>query len=184
MKRTLIAVALVILLSAIAVQAQAPAPKPGREVKDWGLWVGDWTLAGTAKDTRDEPEYQVDWRMQGRWILNGFFVEIRHTWKGKGAESRSLEILSYDPVKKVHTCHGFSSDGTTWIMTATFKDGISVEEGIDTGPDGKTTRWRNTWSISPDRMSVSGKSEKEQDGTWWTAFTVKGIKAKTASKSQ
>lgn len=66
MKRTLIAVALVMLLSAIAVQAQAPAPKPGPEVKHWGLWVGDWTLVGTAKDTRDEPEYQVDWRMRGR----------------------------------------------------------------------------------------------------------------------
>jgi hypothetical protein len=182
MKRTVIAVGLMLLLFAVAAQAQTPAPKPRPELKEWDLWVGDWTLVGTAKDTREEPEYKLDWRMQGRWILNGFSVEILHTWKGKGAESHSLEILSYDPIKKVHTCYGFSDDGTTWFMTATFKDGVSVENGIDTSRDGKTIRWRNTWNVSPDRMSVSGKSEKEQDGIWWTAFTVKGTKAKSAPK--
>ncbi len=103
--------------------AQSPTAGPPPELQKWDIWVGDWTLVGTAKDTASEPEYKVDWRMEGRWILGGHFVEVRNTWKGKGAELTSLEILSYDPVRRIHAFSGFDSDGTTWVATATFSNG-------------------------------------------------------------
>jgi len=49
------------------------------------------------------------------WILNGFFVQVDQTRQNNGQELHSLEILSYDPVKKVHTVSGFSGDGWTWV---------------------------------------------------------------------
>jgi hypothetical protein len=119
--------------------------------------------------------------MQGRWILGGHFVEVRGTWKGKGAESIWFEILSYDPVRRIHASSGFGSDGTIEVVTVTFTPGTCIETGTDTGPDGKTATFRHTWSVSPDGMSISGKEEREQDGVRWTAFTVKGTKTKPPS---
>ena len=116
--------------------------------------------------------------MQGRWILGGHFVEVSGTWKGKGEKSTSLEILSYDPVRRIHAFSGFATDATTWVATATFTPGICIETGITTGPDGKTATWRNTWSVRPDGMSILGREDVEQDGVRWTGFTVKGTKAK------
>lgn len=157
-------------------RTQAPAASPPPELQKWNLWVGDWTLEGTAKDTGAEPEYKLDWRMQGRWILGGHFVDVRGIWRGKGAESVALEIGSYDRGRRIYAISGFADDGTTWVGTVTFSDGISIETGTDTGPDGKTTKWVRTWSVSPDGMSISGREEREQDGVRWTSFRVKGTK--------
>lgn len=140
-------VVLVFVLGACSLPpawTQAPTAGPPPELKRLDLWVGDWTLAGTAKDAATEPEYKLDWKMQGRRVLGGRFVQISHTWIGKGVELTALEILSYDPVRRIHTCSGFQSDGTTWIMTATFSPGTSIETGTDTYPDGKKATWRNT----------------------------------------
>jgi hypothetical protein len=184
MIRVASAVGLVTLILAVTARAQVPTPVPPPEMKQWDLWVGDWTMVGTAKDAPSEPEYQLQWRMQGRSILGGFFVEVSSTWNGKGPELSFLEILSYDPVQSIHAISGFASDGTTWVGTAAFSDGTSKDTGTDTGPDGKTTRWRNTWTVSPDGMSVSGKEEREQDGTWWTAFTVHGTRSPAGASRQ
>jgi hypothetical protein len=156
--------------------AQSPSSDPPPELQKWDIWVGDWTFTGTAKDTATEPEYKLDWRFQGRWILGGHFVEVRSTWKGNGTELSFLEILSYDAARKIHAYSGFDSNGTTWVATAKFGDGTFVETETDTAPDGKTATLRNTWSVSPDGMSISGKEEREQGGVRWTAFTVKGTK--------
>ena len=176
MRRVTGAVGLVTLVLAVTARAQAPTPAPPPEMKQWDLWVGDWAIVGTAKDAPSEPEYHVEWHAQGRSILGGFFVEVSSTWKGQGAEQTFLEILSYDPVRKLHAISGFANDGTTWVGTAAFSDRTSKDTGTDTSPDGETTRWRNTWTVSPDGMSISGKEEREQDGTWWTTFTVRGTR--------
>ena len=54
MKRTVIAVALMLLL--FAVSAQAQAPKPSLERKKLEPWVGDWTYEGEAKHPRWEAQ--------------------------------------------------------------------------------------------------------------------------------
>ncbi len=184
MNRVATAIGVMLFFLVGVAEAQAGAPKIAPELKHWELWVGDWTLVGTAKDNPTEPEYKVDWRSQGRWILEGFFVEFTTTWKGKGPEQHWLEILSYDAVRSIHTFSGFSSTGETWTGTATFGDSTLIETGISTFSDGKVVTWRITWIFSADRMTISGRQEWEQGGVRWTSFTVKGTKAKTAMKAQ
>ena len=46
MKRTIVLMGILILLSAVALQGQAPARKPGTEHKKLEIWVGDWTVEG------------------------------------------------------------------------------------------------------------------------------------------
>lgn len=182
MKRIAAAVCVAILLPGLAAEAQSPGPKPPAELRSWDLWVGDWTMVGTARDTPTEPEYALNWELHGSWILGGFFVQVDHVWKGKGLELQELEILSYDPVKRVHASAGFASDGSTWLMTATFDERTSVENGTTTTADGKVIAWRNTWVFSADHMEVSGTSESEQDGVRWTSFAVKGTRARPPAR--
>jgi len=85
---------------------QSSTPTPPPELKKWDVWIGDWNLSGTAKDTPTGPEYKVNWHLHEHWILNGFFVQVDQTWKGNGQELHSMEILSYDPGKKIHTVSG------------------------------------------------------------------------------
>jgi hypothetical protein len=178
MKRILPAVSLMILMFVVAAHGQSSTPKPAPELKQWDVWVGSWTLSGIAKDSPTGAEYKVDWHTHGRWILGGFFAELDHIWKGNGQELHQMEILSYDSAKKIHASSGFSSDGMTWTLTATFDNGTSVENMSLKGPDGELSTCHNTWIFSSDRMAVSGTQECEQNGVRWTSFTVKGTKDK------
>jgi len=193
---------MLLLFLAAPLHAQSPNPTPPPELKKWDIWIGDWALSGTAKDTPTGPEYKVDWSLHERWILGGFFVQVDQIWRGNGQELRSLEILSWDPVKRIHTTSGFSSDGSTWAMTATFENAATIEagggnataikhgasnartieQGIAKGPDGQVTTCHTTWSFSSDRKdssdqtALSGTQECELNGVRWTAFRVKGTK--------
>jgi len=184
MKRNAIAVFALILLPVVFAHAQSTMPKPASEQRNWDLWVGDWTLVGTAKDTPTEPEYRVDWNLYGSRILGGFFIQIDQIWRGKGPEQHSLEILSYDPIKRTHASSGFQSDGATWVATATYSDGTAVETGTTTTADGKIIKWRGTWVFSADQMAVSATQESDQEGVRWTSFTVKGTTAKTPATTK
>lgn len=169
---------MLLLMAVVAAVGQSSTPKPALELKQWDVWIGDWTLTGTAKDSATGPEYKVDWHMHGHWILDGFFAEIDYTMKSNGHEEHQLEILSYDPVKKIHSITGFASDGTTWVLTATFDHDTSIENITVTAPDGGITTCRNTFHFTPDRMAASGQQECEQSGVRWTAFKVKGTKSR------
>jgi hypothetical protein len=163
------------LLLAVVAHAQSPVAKPAPELKDWDFLIGDWTFVGTAKDTPTEAEYKVEWKQHGSRILGGFFMQADTIWKGNGTEHRWREILSFDPVKKVHTFCGFGSGGSTWIATATFENGTSVQmNGTSTTARGKIIRWRNTYVISADGLSLSGTQEMEQDDVRWTSVVFHG----------
>jgi hypothetical protein len=153
-------------------------PVPPAELKKWDVWVGDWTLSGTAKDTPTGPEYKVNWYLHEHWIANGFFVQVDQTWKGNGQEFNNVEILSYDPIKKIHTVSGFSGDGWSWVLTATFDETTTTEEGVATGPDGAVATSRTDWQFSSDGKALSGTQQSEENGVRWTAFTVKGTKSR------
>ena len=163
-----------LMLAVVAAVGQSSNPKPAAELKQWDIWIGDWAFSGTAKDTQTGPEYSFDWHMHGHWILNGY-GQLDNVIKGNGIETHSLEILSYDPIKKIHTVSGFQNDGATWTTTFTFDKETSVENETMISPDGKVITCRLTWVFSSDRMAVSGKAECD-DGSWWR---VKGTKSKT-----
>jgi hypothetical protein len=155
-----------------------PAANAAPALKSLDLWTGDWTLKGTAKDTPTSPEYQLVWRMRGRWILDGHAVEIQHDWRGAGPPLRALEILAYDLSKRTTILVGFGDDGTTWLGEAHFEGANLVETGSNTLPDGRVFTFRNTWIVAADRMSVSGRAEQTLDGVTWTGFAVTGTRAK------
>lgn len=175
---TALSIMLLMFLSASA-QVQSSSPTPPKELQKWGAWIGDWALSGAAKDTPTGPEYKFDWYLHEHWILGGFFVQVDQTWKGNGQELHSLEILSYDPVKKIHSSSGFSSDGSTWALTATFDSLTTIEVGESKGADGQITTCRTAWLFSNDRTALSGTQECEQSGMRWKSFSVRGTKSKT-----
>lgn len=170
-------IAFAILLISAAAQGQTSNPTPPPEIKKWDVWTGDWTLSGMAKDAPNGAEYKVDWYLHEHWILGGFFMQVDQTWKGNGPELHSLEILSYDPVRKVHIGSGFASDGSKWSLTAMFNDATLIETGESRGPDGQLTKCQTTWNFSKDRMALSGVQECEQNSVRWRAIDVKGAKS-------
>lgn len=175
---TTVARLMLVILAGVTALGQSSAPKPAPELKQWDVWIGDWALSGTAKESAAGPEYKLDWHMHGHWILGGFFAKIDHTWNENGEEGQFMEILSYDAIKKIHAVSGFASDGSSWAVTSTFENETSVETQTMTTPNGDILRCRCTWVFSDDRMAVSGKSECEQNETRWTFFNVKGTKSK------
>jgi hypothetical protein len=141
------------------------------ELKHLSLWTGQWTFRGTAKGSPTKPEYKLVGRFNGRWVLNGHFLETRETMKGDGPEIQSFMMTSYDPVSKADVIHRFMSDGSTEVIAATWvNDHTIVGDGTYTGPDGNQ-KFRITWVVSPDQKSISEKSEAERDGVKWTGFT-------------
>jgi hypothetical protein len=164
--------------------AQGSSPSPSAEVRKWDIFNGDWALSGTAQDAPTGSPYKVDWLLHEHWILGGFFMQVDQVWKGNGQESRSLEILSYDPVKKVHVSSGFSSDGSTWNLTASFHDATVIEESVSKNPEGQPTTCHTTLVFSVDRNSLSATQECEENGTRWTAFRVKGNRSKKQDRDE
>ena len=176
MQRTTIAILLMTAAASAHGQSANPAPPP--EIRKWDIWTGDWALSGMAKDRPDGPDYKVDWHLHEHWILGGFFMQVDQTWKGNGMRLRSLEILSYDPIRKIHTSSGFSSDGSTWSLTARFDNSRVIESGESRDPDGRVTKCQTTWMFSRDRMTLAGTQECEQNGVRWKAIDVRGRKSK------
>ena len=176
MKRIIFGVCVALLVSCIAVQAQTSGPQPSPEHKKLEVWAGNWTIQGEGKDSPSGSTYKFDWTMQGRWLPGGFFLEVYGSLKYPDGEDRWLEILGYDPVKKTYVGYVFNYNGTSFIYTMTLSDRTCFENGTSYSPDGKGTKWRQTWNFAPDLMSVTGKREIEKDGTWWTEFEAKGVK--------
>src|SRR5437588_1091321 len=169
-----IAVSIIVLrLVSTCAHGQSSTPTPPAELKKWDLWIGDWNLSGTAKDTPTGPEYKVNWYLHEHWILNGFFVQVDQTWKGNGHELHSMEILSYDPVKKVHTVSGFSGDGWSWALTATFDKKTTTEEGVATGPDGAIVTSRI--DSNPSRTESDGQLLRLKEPNRDDALVQRGL---------
>ena len=178
MKRLIIDVARVLLvLGASSAHGASPNPRLPPELKKLDVWVGNWSLSGTARDQPDGREYSLRWTLHERWVLNRSFLQVDQTWKGNGQTQRSLEMLSYDPVKKLYTDSGFGSDGSTWSLTAVFDGATMIETGQSKGPDGVMTSCRMAWVFSNDRTSLSGTERCDKGGTRWQAVKVAGTKS-------
>lgn len=179
MKRIAGGVGLFILIwIAVCAHGQPAKSTPPPELRKLNVWVGDWVLSGMAKDAPGGREYQVDWRLHEHWILNGSFLQVDQTWKGDGQESRALEMLFYDAARKTYTDSGFGSDGSTWSLTATFRNHTMVESGATAGSDGRITRCEMTWQFSKQGTALSGTEVCEQNGARWTAIDVRGTKSR------
>ena len=177
MKSATSKLALLSLVPAMVLMAQVPHPKPMPEIKALDVWVGDWTLIGTAKDGPNDEEHLLTWRLHGHWILSGFAVQNDQEWIESGVTTKSLEVIYFDPAKKSLISTGHGDDGSSWISTLTVKGNAWLERGEMTLPDGKTASFSGVWTFSSDHLSMTATQEQEQDGSKWTTFRIKGTKA-------
>jgi len=158
---------------------QAPTAGPAPELQKWTSGSGTGRWQGPAKDAPTEPEYKVDLKMRGRWILGGHFWRSVVLGKAR-AWSRPRWRLLLRSGPEINAVSGFDSDGGTWVLTATFTPGTSIETGTQTAPDGKTSTFeyvdcKRRWNVH------LGKTRGGADGVRWTGFTVKGTKTKPPS---
>ncbi len=104
-------IATLILSISLPIASMAESPPQGQDAatrrQEWNLMVGDWTFVGIAKDSPTERDYPVSWTLHGIHILKDMFVQVDQVWKGNGTESRTREIVSYDPVTQTYSTHGF-----------------------------------------------------------------------------
>jgi hypothetical protein len=167
--------AMVLILGAACAWAQTHEPTPPPELKKLNVWLGDWTLSGTARDEPGSREYALRWRLHEHWVLKGFFLQVDQIWRGNGQVLHSLEMLSYDPRAKIYTDSGFASDGSTWSLTASFHGADMIETGVSRGLDGAVTTCRMTWVFGQGGRSLSGTEICARGGTRWTAVKVSGL---------
>jgi hypothetical protein len=177
MWRTTSKLAFLLLVPVMVLMAQMPNPKPMQEIKALDVWVGDWTFTGTIKDSPNDNEHPLTWRLHNHWILSGFALQDDQEWIESGITSKYLEIMYFDPAKKSLMSAGYGDDGSSWISTLTVNGDTWFERGVSTLPDGKTATFSGVWTFSSDHLSMTATQEQEQYGSKWTSFRIKGTKA-------
>ena len=79
-------------------QAQRQTPKPNPALKRLEVLVGKWKMKGRTLDSKED---NMTGELTGEWIAGGFFLQLTGWIRFKGFEVQSVEIIGYDPVKKI-----------------------------------------------------------------------------------
>ena len=172
MKILLTLIATVCWAGAAVGQQPTPAPKPGPEHQKLGIWLGDWTYEGEAKDSPLGPGGRFSGKYTARPILGGFFVEFRGEETGPTGSSYGVEIDGYDAVNKRYTWNGFTSDGYVSAVTYTL-DGPTMSYSGTAGVGAKQCQIRGTVVFAADFLSYVDKVEYSTDGTTWQPLAGK-----------
>ena len=167
MKRIDFGVCIVVFVFSFAAQAQVPG-QPGSEYKKLEVLGRETGLfRGRQRTTHQGPLIRSigQCRASGcREVFSCLSMAQQSIQQGGPLAGSSW----LRPCQEDHIGYVFWLQwGGTATYTMTFKD-----RTILTGGQG----WRQEWEFSPDGMSLTGKREREQDGKWWTAFDVKGVK--------
>lgn len=181
MRRITILLFLSVFCFATAMQAQAQAPKPDPELKKLSVFLGHWTYEGESKTGPLGPGGKYTGEYTARMILGGFFFQARWAEKGASGETRSLEIVGYDPVNKNLVSNGYEDGGGTGSAV------LNVSGSGYTGTGkyllaGKQYLTRIAATFAPDLMSITRKLEISADGTTWTPYEEKWTKVQAAPK--
>ena len=183
MKRVSLLLSLLVFCSATAVEAQAQAPKPGPEVQKLNVWVGHWTLEGEQKAGPFGPAGKYTGELDGRWILGGFYLEMRTREKGPAGEVQFLEIDGYDPVNRNITYSTYGSDGSRESGVYTFSSATTMTFSGKGVAGGKLYLIRGTMIFASDLLSDTAKADVSTDGkTWMPAYVGKATKTQPAPK--
>ena len=182
MKRIALAVGLVVLVFAVSVRAQTMAPKPDPELKKFDVFLGDWTYAGEYTAGPLGPASKVTGELTIKKILGGFFFQNQATEKGPLGETRFIEIVGYDPMKKGLVSNEYHSDGTVLSGAYSFDENTCTYTG-QLLVEGKPIMVKNVLTFSADRMIVMAKGELSLDGNTWVPWVeAKYTKATPAPK--
>ena len=180
MKRTAIAVAVIVLLFAVILQAQAPKPYP--ELKQLEPFAGQWSAEGENKATPIGKAGRFSSTGTTNWILGGFFLHWQGTLKTPEGEFKGIEIDSYDPKDKVFRAQWWNDDGSITTGIYTPRGNVIEFSGKTVAPD-KQYELRQTYTFSTDGMSYTYKDEVSMDGKTWIPWNEsKGTKVKGPKK--
>jgi len=158
--------------------SQSPAPSPGLKALD--VWVGDWTTETDVTTTPLGPGGKFSGKLTVRWILNGFFLEMRVQMNGNGVDLEWIQFNWYDAAAKNYPAQGYTSFGITFSGSATVSDNVwTVAWTQSTG--GIQYNCRQATAFAADGMSYTSKTEISTDGKTWTLWNEsKGTKVKSA----
>lgn len=180
MKRTFVAVGVIVVLFAGILHAQAPKLYP--ELKKLEPLVGEWIDEGEAKATPLGPAGKFTQRFSNKWIHGGFFLEWHFSSKGPWGENEGTEVDGYDPVNKTFPGRWWTTDGNMTSGTYTPNGRVITFLGTVTTAKEKH-ELRQTYNFAADLMSYTFKSEISLDGKTWILETEsKGTKVKPTQK--
>jgi len=168
-------VSLFLLASSSALAQIQDRPKPGPELKQLEVWVGEWKYEGTLRDTPLGPGGKFAGKMTTRLILDGLFLESRGQDKGiyggKELVYKSLMIQWYDPVKRIYVDGGYDNDGTVGRGETTVNGSTWTKTGTVVDAKGKTNRFKAVSSVAADGKTITTKSELSvDDGKTWIPY--------------
>jgi hypothetical protein len=178
MKRFAI-VAVVFSMSAGTLFAQKPEmPKPGPEHQKLEAFVGTWTFEGEMKPGPMGPGGKMTGTDRIQWLPGNFFVERRFEGKGPMGQMSGVEIMGYNPTKKVHTYNFFDSMGMAGSGTLTLSGSTWTATGT-ANMDGKVIHDRCNLALGAGSTTLTIKCEMSMDGKAWTpSFEGKATKSK------
>lgn len=147
------------ICSAASAGAQRPTV-PGPEVKQLAYFVGSWKSSGTMQlGSMNGPFGATD---QQALMDGGFFLENHSEFSTPFGPGKLLEIVGFDPQRKVYIHESFSSAGQHIASTGTYADSTYTFMSAD-------GRSRHTIRIeSPTAFRF--KTETSTDGATWSTL--------------
>jgi hypothetical protein len=180
MKRTLIAVGVMVVLLVGVLHAQAPKPYP--ELKKLEPFVGQWSSEGESKATPIGKAGKFSSTATINWILGGFFLHWQFSGKTPDGEFKGIEVDSYDPKNKIFRAQWWNEDGSITTGTYTPRGNVIEFFGKVVTTD-KQYDMRQAYTFSADGMSYTYRDEVSMDGKTWILGTEgKGTKVKGPKK--
>jgi hypothetical protein len=178
MKRFAIVIAVFSMSAGVLVQQKPEMPKPGPEHQRLGTFVGNWTFEGEMKPGPMGPGGKMTGTDRVQWVGGNFFVERRFEGKGPMGTISGVEILGYDPAKKVYTYHVFDSFGTMGSGTMTLSGSTWTAAGTSS-TGGKVMHDRCKLAFGAGSTTLTFTCDMSSDGKTWTpSFEGKATKGK------
>jgi hypothetical protein len=178
MKRFAIVAAVFSMYAGVLFAQKPEMPKPGPEHQRLGAFVGNWTFEGEMKPGPMGPGGKMTGTDRIQWLPGNFFLERRFEGSGPMGQMSGVEILAYDPAKKVYTYNFFDSmgmmgsgtmsvSGSTWTVSGTGNMG------------GKIIHDRCSLAFGAGSTTLTIECEMSPDGKKWSpSFEGKATKTK------
>jgi len=166
MKTRITLFAVVCCIGAAWGQTPSPAPKPDPEYKAYEVMMGDWQYEGQAQDSPFGPGGKFAGKQSNRWVLGGFFMEVRGQEQGNLGALEWREFDWYDAKAKNYSLQGYWNIGDTYSGTNTVSGNVWKFTGSQTH-SGIPYKIRGESRFAADGMSVTWKNEISADGKTW-----------------